>query len=186
MLRATIATEFFLINLTYLIMYTLTLGFIFPLQKIVASEGLSVVGLLFLPHGVRAAAFYYCGTRAILHLLPAAYITWFITVYGSDLELHPIAPLASVLACYGGFAFYNLAIRLNSEPLIKNPWVNLLGLAAVMSVLNGAALTLLNFEGDFLTGVFGYLIGDIAGAFFFLIIALYIYKSIKHLSATIE
>lgn len=75
---------------------------------------------------------------------------------------------------------------LGQKELIKNPWVNLLSLAAVMSVLNGAALTLLNFEGDFLTGVFGYLIGDIAGAFFFLIIALYIYKSIKHLSATIE
>jgi hypothetical protein len=30
-----------------------------------------------------------------------------------------------------------------------------------------------------LTGVFGYLTGDIAGAFFFMVIALYIYRSIK-------
>jgi hypothetical protein len=52
-------------------------------------------------------------------------------------------------------------------------------MSGTMSTINGATLALLNFDGDFLTGVFGYLIGDIAGAFFFMVIALYIYRSIK-------
>jgi len=164
-------------------MYTLTLGFIFPIQKIIAAESLAVIGLLFLPHGVRAVAFHYFGARATLHLLPASYLTWFITVYGNDLNLHPLGPLASVVACYIGYVVYRFFGGLRSGKLMQNTWVNLLGLSALMSVLNGAALALLNFEGDFMTGVFGYLIGDIAGAFFFMVIALYLYRSIKFLSA---
>jgi len=55
-------------------------------------------------------------------------------------------------------------------------------MSGIMSILNGVALTLLNFDGDFLTGVFGYLIGDISGAFFFMVISLYVYRSIKFFS----
>lgn len=175
-------TEFFLVNLTYLIMYTLTLGFIVPIQLIVAAESLSVIGLLFLPHGVRALAFHYLGARAFIHLLPASYLTWLITVYGSNLELHPIGPLASVMACYLGYLLVTTINRLKSDKLITNTWINVLIMSAIMSILNGAALALLNFDGDFLTGVFGYLIGDIAGEFFFMVIALYIYRSIKFFS----
>ena len=82
-------TECFLVSLIYVVIYTFTLGFIYPMQKILAAESLAVVGLLFLPHGVSVVAFHYLGSRAILHLLPASYLTWVITVYGSDLDLHP-------------------------------------------------------------------------------------------------
>ena len=169
--------------MTYLVMHTLTLGFIFPVQQIIAAESLAVIGLLFLPHGVRAVAFHYLGTRAFIHLLPASYLTWFITVYGNDLELHPLGPLASVTACYLGYVLFTMVNRNKSDKLITNTWINVLIMSAIMSILNGAALALLNFEGDFLTGVFGYLIGDIAGAFFFMVIALYIYRSIKFFSS---
>ena len=75
----------------------------------------------------------------------------------------------------------NAINKTRTEQLLNNTWVNLL----VMSIINGATLALLNFNGDFLTGVFGYLIGDIAGAFFFMVIALYIYRSIKFLSSNL-
>ena len=176
-------TEFFLVNMTYLVMYTLTLGFIFPIQQIIAAESLAVIGLLFLPHGVRAVAFHYLGARACVHLLPASYVTWFITVYGNDLELHPLGPFASVTACYLGYVLFTIVNRIKSDKFITNTWINVLIMSAIMSILNGAALALLNFDGDFLTGVFGYLIGDIAGAFFFMVIALYIYRSIKFFSS---
>ena len=155
-------------------MYTLTLGFIFPIQQIIAAKSLAVIGLLFLPHGVRAVAFHYLGARAFIHLLPASYLTSFITVYGNNLDLHPLGPMASVIACYFGYLMFNAVNRLKSDKLITNTWINVLIMSAIMSILNGAALTLLNFDGDFLTGVFGYLIGDIAGAFFFMVIALYL------------
>ena len=73
---------------------------------------------------------------------------------------------------------HNAINKTRTEQLLNNTWVNLL----VMSIINGATLALLNFNGDFLTGVFGYLIGDIAGAFFFMVIALYIYRSINFLA----
>jgi len=57
-------TEFFLVNVIYVVMYTFTLGFIYPMQKILAAESLAVVGLLFLPHGVSVVAFHYLGSRA--------------------------------------------------------------------------------------------------------------------------
>lgn len=41
-------TEFFLVNVIYVVMYTFTLGFIYPMQKILAAESLAVVGF-FLP-----------------------------------------------------------------------------------------------------------------------------------------
>ena len=62
-------TEFFLVNLTYFVMYTFTLGFIYPIQKILAAESLAVVGLLFLPHGVRVVAFNYLGLRAFWRVI---------------------------------------------------------------------------------------------------------------------
>ena len=116
-------------------------------------------------------------------MLPASYFTWFITVYGSDLDLHPVAPIASILACYLGYKMHNAINKTTTEQLLNNTWVNLLFMLGIMSIINGAALALVNFDGDLLTGVFGYLIGDIAGAFFFMVIALYIYRSIKFFSA---
>ena len=179
MIRTGFWTELFLVNVTYIVTYTLTLGFIFPIQQIIAADSLAVIGLLFLPHGVRAVAFHYLGARAFIHLLPAAYLTWFITVYGNDLELHPLGPLASSAGCLLGYIGHTTIKKLVPNNLVTNTWIDVLLLSAIMSIFNGAALTILNFEGDFLTGVFGYLIGDIAGAFFFMVIALYIYRSIK-------
>ena len=77
---------------------------------------------------------------------------------------------------------HNARNKTTTEQLLNNTWVNLLFMLGIMSIINGAALALVNFDGDFLTGVFGYLIGDIAGAFFFMVIALYIYRSIKFFS----
>jgi hypothetical protein len=135
-------------------MYTLTLGFIFPVQQIIAAESLAVIGLLFLPHGVRAVAFHYLGARAFIHLLPASYLTWFITVYGNNLDLHPLGPLASVMACYLGYLMFNAINRLKSDKLITNTWVNVLIMSAIMSILNGAALALLNFDADWCIWIF--------------------------------
>ncbi len=78
---------------------------------------------------------------------------------------------------------HNAINKMTTEQLLNNTWVNLLFMLGIMSIINGAALALVNFDGDFLTGVFGYLIGDIAGAFFFMVIALYIYLSIKFFSS---
>ncbi len=65
--------EFFLVFVGYTAAYTFTLGFIYPVQKIVMPENSLMASVLFLPHGVRAIAFFLFGLKAALYLLPAHY-----------------------------------------------------------------------------------------------------------------
>ena len=65
--------EGFLVFVGYTAAYTLTLGFVYPIQKILLPENSLMASLLFLPHGVRAIAFFLFGLRATLYLLPAHY-----------------------------------------------------------------------------------------------------------------
>jgi hypothetical protein len=50
--------ECFLVFVGYTTIYTFTLGFIYPMQKIIMPENSLLASLLFLPHGVRATAFF--------------------------------------------------------------------------------------------------------------------------------
>ena len=79
--------EAFLVFVGYTAAYTLTLGFVYPMQKILLPENSLMASLLFLPHGVRAIAFFLFGLRATLYLLPAHYAMWYITVHGADIGL---------------------------------------------------------------------------------------------------
>ena len=80
--------EAFLVFVGYTAAYTLTLGFVYPMQKILLPENSLMASLLFLPHGVRAIAFFLFGIRATLYLLPAHYAMWYITVHGADIGSH--------------------------------------------------------------------------------------------------
>ena len=95
--------EFFLVFVGYTAAYTFTLGFIYPVQKIVMPENSLMASVLFLPHGVRAIAFFLFGLKAALYLLPAHYAMWYISVHGADIGLDLFSPLVSVLGCF--FAF---------------------------------------------------------------------------------
>ena len=91
--------EFFLVFIAYTAAYTFTLGFIFPIQKIILPENSLLASVLFLPHGVRAIAFFLFGLKAALYLLPAHYAMWYISVHGEDIGKDLFAPLVSTLPC---------------------------------------------------------------------------------------
>ena len=84
--------EFFLVFVGYTAAYTFTLGFIYPMQKIILPENSLLASVLFLPHGVRALAFFFFGLKAALYLLPAHYAMWFISVHGADISLDLFSP----------------------------------------------------------------------------------------------
>ena len=92
------ATEAFITFMGYILMSTLTLGFIFQIRRIMASASLDNIDLLYLPHGVTALAFFYFGYRAWFYLLPGQYLEWFLITYGNDLSLDIVSPVASVTA----------------------------------------------------------------------------------------
>ena len=66
--------EFVLVTVGYILAYPLTLGFVYPLQKIIFPENALLASLLFLPHGIRAMSFFLFGIRAAIYLLPAHYL----------------------------------------------------------------------------------------------------------------
>ena len=98
--------EAFLVFVGYTAAYTMTLGFVYPMQKILLPENSLMASLLFLPHGVRAIAFFLFGLRATLYLLPAHYAMWYITVHGADIGLDVFSPLVSVLGCLMGYILF--------------------------------------------------------------------------------
>ena len=102
--------EFFLVFVGYTAVFTFTLGFIVPLQKIMLPENSLLASVLFLPHGVRAIAFFLFGLKAALYLLPAHYAMWYISVHGADIGLDLFAPLVSILGCVIGYLVF-LSIR---------------------------------------------------------------------------
>ena len=57
--------EFVLVTVGYILAYTLTLGFVYPLQKIIFPENALLASLLFLPHGIRAMSFFLFGLSAM-------------------------------------------------------------------------------------------------------------------------
>ncbi len=89
--------ECFLVFLGYTAAYTFTLGFTYPVQKIILPDNSLMASILFLPHGVRAIALFLFGFRAIVYLLPAQYAMWYISVHGADIGLDLFSPLVSVL-----------------------------------------------------------------------------------------
>jgi len=172
------ATEAFLTFMGYILMSTLTLGFIFPIQRIVASASLDNIGLLYLPHGVTALAFFYFGYRAWFYLLPGQYLEWFLNAYGNDLSVDTLTPFASVSAALVGYTLYRqiAGIRMSAST-----WISVMILAIAISPLNGLTLSLLNYEGNLLIGIFGYFMGDVLGAFLCLILALLIQRAVRNI-----
>ena len=172
------ATEAFIIFMGYILMSTLTLGFIFPIQRIVASASLDNIGLLYLPHGVTALAFFYFGYRAWFYLLPGQYLEWFLNAYGNDLSVDTLTPFASVTAALVGYTLYR---QIAGIRMSDNTWIRVMILAIAISPLNGLTLSLLNYEGDLLVGIFGYFIGDVAGAFLCLILGVLIQRAMRNI-----
>ena len=172
------ATEAFITFMGYILMSTLTLGFIFPIQRIVASASLDNIGLLYLPHGVTALAFFYFGYRAWFYLLPGQYLEWFLNTYGNDLSLDIVSPAASVSAALVGYTLYR---QIAGVRMTDNTWIGVMILAIAISPLNGLTLSLLNYEGDLLVGIFGYFIGDFVGAFLCLILAVLIQRAVRNI-----
>ena len=52
---------FLIVSVGYIVTFSLTFGFVFPLQQLLFSGVSTQVGLLFLPHGVRVITLYFYG-----------------------------------------------------------------------------------------------------------------------------
>ena len=166
----------------YILSYTLTHGLFLPLQKIFLPASLDVIGLLFLPHGVRALAFMFFGLRAVLYLLPVMYFCWGLAVWGSGILLDPIAPLYSLAACAFGYVLFILIKKLLATNTDKFSWHFLVLLGTVMALFNSIALaSLLTFD-QFIISAILYFFGDVMGLLVFLVLVMFVFRYIRNLN----
>ena len=172
--------EFFLVFVGYTAAYTFTLGFIYPVQKIVMPENSLMASLLFLPHGVRAISFFLFGMRAALYLLPAHYAMWYISVHGADIGLDLYSPLVSILGCLIGYLLFLVVRNFLPNKIYDKGWVLVTIIIAFSALFNSIGLSRLHSP----TGDFEYLLayfwGDLLGGFLFLLLAMYIWRILKN------
>ena len=100
---------------------------------------------------------------------------WFITVYASNIPLHPLSPLLSGIACIIAVKF----IFKNIKYMIEKEWKLLLFAGLIGSFLNGLSHSFLVYKSFLTISFIGYTIGDILGQILLMIMFIYILKFIK-------
>ena len=153
------------VSVAYLASYTMTSGFILPMQKLAFPEHVDLFCLLFLPHGVRMLSVYYFGFSGLLYLIPPSYVMWFFETRVNGLDLHVLGSLVSAGGCYLGLVLINAVLKFGSQrPLLKE-WQILLLAGLAGSALNALGQAILNSGFSAWYFVAGYMIGDVFGQF---------------------
>ncbi len=172
----------FIITVSYIASYAITTGFISPFQSIILPQISNTVSILFLPHGVRALAFYFCGVKALAYLLPGSYLMWILSVYGSDIEISPFAPITSLIACCGGFFILQFIYKNFPRSNSFKMWRLVVLLGIITSIFNSVFLTILHSEMLSMLYLAAYLLGDVLGLITCLFITMLILRLIRNLN----
>ena len=166
---------FLIVSLAYITSYTLTNGFIVPLQTMLMASYTAKISLLFLPHGIRVLAAFYYGWKAFFCLLPSTYLMWFVIVYGAGVPLHPLQPILSPLCCIIGVKI----ISKNKTGNIEKEWKTLLLGGFIGSILNGISSSFIYNNGVITSSMYGYIFGDMLGQITLMVMLVYIFKFVR-------
>lgn len=153
------------VSVAYVASYTMTSGFVLPMQKLVLPGHVDLFCLLFLPHGVRMLSVYYFGFSGLLYLIPASYLVWFFDTRVNGLDLHVLGSVVSAIGCYLGLILIQAVAKFVSQRLVFKEWQILLLAGLAGSLLNALGQAVLNssFSAWYLAA--GYMIGDVFGQF---------------------
>ena len=172
--------EFFLVFVGYTAAYTFTLGFVFPMQNIILPENSLLASLLFLPHGVRAIAFFLFGLRATLYLIPAHYAMWYISVHGADLSLDIFSPLVSVLGALIGYILFVFIRNFLPDNVQDRGWLLVIIIIVFSAFFNSLGLSRLHSSVNDFEYLFAYFWGDTLGGLIFLLLSMYTWRMLKN------
>ena len=145
-----------------------------PLQKIFAPHFLIVFSVVFLPHGIRVLAVCFLGWCGLIYLLPSSYLMWATSVYESSIDLTIMSPVASLSVVYVAVRMVKTYSRSQNKGAVSFSWKECLVIAAIASVLNGVAHSMLYGSAFNWILIIVYSSGDMAGqiVLLFLMIAL--------------
>ena len=178
---------FLIVSVAYIVTFSLTFGFVFPLQQLFFSGISSQVGLLFLPHGVRVLTLYFYGWRGMFYLLPASYLMILLSVEQTGQDL--LAPLVSLVCCYLGMQFIRIVFSDTISVSLKpQDWKIMLLGGVAASIFNALGLALLDHGQDSVVSnftrlfeVLGYVTGDVLGLVICLVFMVYFFRMVRHL-----
>jgi hypothetical protein len=176
-----------IVSVAYIVTFSLTFGFVFPLQQLLLSGISTQVGLLFLPHGVRVLTLYFYGWRGMLYLLPSSYLMTLLSVEQTGIDL--LAPIVSLVCCYFGIQAIRLVFSDTISVSLKRQDWKLMVLGGVAaSIFNGLGLSLLDHRQDNVVSnstkffeVLGYVTGDVLGLVVCLAFVVYSFRMVRHL-----
>jgi len=184
----TLLLELFAVSAAYIVLFTFTFSVIMPAQSIIFTLLPMNISLLFLPHGVRILAIYLYGWRAVLHLFPAHLATWAYLYFYLGSEQSISASIVSILASLLAMLIVFQKAEGVTSVTKKGDWKGILLAGAIASLLNGLGhATLygtaggLNMEWIMIT--LGFMIGDVSGLFFLMIVMIYVFRLIDYKKA---
>lgn len=160
----------------YLAAIVFTFSVLMPVQNLLFPEYPSRASLLFLPHGVRVLSAWLLGWRAIPAMLPGV-LAAFVYVAGWDAFQTSRLIAILIAASVAPITFHALKrIGWDLFPASdKCPcWICIMGVGVLTSVLT-STLTNLAFGSSPIEFV-AFLIGDISGLFFGMLILLYLFR----------
>ncbi len=178
---------FLIVSVVYIATFSITFGFVFPLQQIFFSGVSTQISLLFLPHGVRVITLYFYGWRGMFYLLPASYVMILLSVEQTGQDL--LAPVVSLVCCYLGMQFIRMVFSDTTSVSLKpQDWKLMVLGGVVASIFNALGLALLDHGQDSLTAnstrffeVLGYVTGDVLGLVVCLAFLVYFFRMVRHL-----
>jgi hypothetical protein len=177
---------FLIVSVVYIVTFSLTFGFVFPLQKLLFSGVSTQVSLLFLPHGVRVLTLYFYGWRGMFYLLPVSYLMILLSVEQTGQDL--LAPVVSLVCCYFGLQFIRLVFSDTKSVSFKpQDWKLMILGGVAASIFNGLGLALLDHGKSSVVPnstrffeVLGYVTGDVLGLIVCLAFMVYFFRMVRH------
>lgn len=167
------------VSLGYLVAFFMTFEILIPFQNFFFPEYPSHASLLFLPHGIRVLSAWLLGWRSVVALAPGVFLGYF---YLAGMGTFAPSRLFGILVAITAPAAIFYAFRLMRWDISPKPdqtpcWLCVMLAGVVISVLSS---TLTNYAfGSAPEDYIAYLIGDVSGLFFLMMILVFIFRALR-------
>ena len=185
----TSALQLSVVSTAYIALFALTFSVIMPVQGVIFTFLPMNISLLFLPHGVRILAIYLYGWRAALYLLPGHLATWAYLYFYLGSEQSISSAVVSIAASLLAMLIVFQKVEGVTSVTKKDDWKGILLAGAIASLLNGLGhATLYGMAGglnmEWIMITLGFMIGDVSGLFFLMVIMIYVFRLIDRKTAS--
>ena len=173
----------------YLALFWVSINVIFPLEASVFGNLTGIASILFLPHAVRVLSAWLLGPKVLFALIPAEIIAHSIWGLDFSFPVSLLIPVFSAISAVVGFETLRLlGYNVYPSPLTLPNWKGVVIAGVIASLFN-------SFTGAFLKGeliapgqvyqvIIRFIVGDIAGLIFCMILLIIIFRALDKFTAS--